>query len=172
MSDLIYYPDPILNKISEEVQPQDIQTKEIYDIVVNMMQVLMHSNGIAIAAPQIGINKRIIIISRNKLIKQYQVLFNPIIKAKRSNIWSRNEGCLSIPKIRVDIKRSKYISGEAYDENGILIKLKEQKTSAIVLQHEIDHLNGITMIDRLKPEKYKLEVLENYYEQNNINNRG
>jgi peptide deformylase len=159
----------ILRKISEEVKLRDIKSVEIQAIIEKMKDELSQTpEGVAIAAPQIGINLRIFVVdkiltrfpsalspSRNeeknagvKKGKEFLVFINPKIIKKSSKKILLNEGCLSVPNVYKNIKRSEKITIEAYDENGEKIKQSASKIFAQAIQHELDHLDGILFIDK------------------------
>jgi len=89
------------------------------------------------------------------------VLVNPVIVSREGNILSANEGCLSVPDYRADVKRAERVLVEAYDRDGKPLRFEAAGMHAIVLQHEIDHLNGtlfINHISRLKRQMYKRKI--------------
>ena len=111
------------------------------------------SNGVGLAAPQIGIFKRIIAI---KPKKEITIMINPKITDFKDYFISRNEGCLSFPEKRVDTVRHREIEVAWQDESGDLQIERFENFEAVILQHEIDHLDGILMFDRSPPRKYDL----------------
>ena len=147
------YPEPILRKKSEEVGEI---TEEIKNLVFNMAETLKESGGMGLAAPQIGESKRIIIINSTKEIikeekdeKGYEVFINPKITSKGGEIEVMEEGCLSFPGIYLNIKRQKTVEVSALDVNGNQVRLTAEGLLARIFQHEIDHLNGVLIIDRI-----------------------
>ncbi|MCD6473030.1 peptide deformylase [Candidatus Aerophobetes bacterium] len=134
------YGDPILRKQAELVKKINPEEKELLS---NMAKIMYKNEGIGLAAPQVGINKRIIIVhTDNGLLK----LINPQILEKEGED-SLSEGCLSLPEIFVQVNRAKRIKVEGLNEEGKLIKLRAEDFLARVIQHEIDHLNGVLIID-------------------------
>ncbi len=104
-------------------------------------------NGIGLAANQAGLDMSMLVCEvKGKVLK----LVNPCIVKKEGKI-TYTEGCLSFPGIELNLKRAKCISVEAFDENGEKLSLTVEDTPAVVLQHEIDHLNGIPFIARARP---------------------
>lgn len=127
-----------LYSMAEEV-PQD---KQVKDIITLMYSVLNNAKGIGLAAPQIGISLRIIIIKTPAL---EQVIINPIITRRRLGKTVSKEGCLSFPGLIKKIKRDKQIIVEGFTPDWKPFKMKLRGLESYCIQHEIDHLNGITL---------------------------
>lgn len=155
---IIKYPDPTLRKRSEEVKEI---TPEIKKLIEGMKGVLAESQGIGLAAPQVGVLKRVIVVG---VEKSPLVLINPKILRKSKEIELGEEGCLSLPGLYLKIKRSKFIEVEALDIDGKKIHFGTRELFpkaftaerypagviiARIIQHEIDHLDGILIIDRI-----------------------
>lgn len=118
------------------------ENEDVSVLISTMQKIMKEHNGIGLAAPQIGISKRVIIISTMGI---QQVLINPGITRRRlGGTWS-TEGCLSYPGMIKRIFRTKQIIVEGYDENWKLVKFKLRGLESNCIQHEIDHLNGITI---------------------------
>jgi peptide deformylase len=153
------YPNPILQKKCQEVQRI---TEEIKKLGRDMIETMIVNQGIGLAAPQIGILKRIIVVS---FIQKSQVFINPKIKKKSRETIIDEEGCLSFPGLFLRIKRAKRVEIEALNENGEKISLKVKDLPARIFQHEIDHLDGILFINRLSFwQKLKLKRKLKEYE--------
>ena len=166
--DILTIPDKRLKHKSSEVQNFD---KKLEKIVVDMFDTLYASgNGIGLAAPQIGISKRIVVIDLREEGQQNQiVLINPKIISKSEENSINQEGCLSIPGYYADVERSNQIHAEWSDENGKKVKKKCSGLLSICIQHEIDHLDGILFIDYLSNLKRKraLEKVKKYKKMQN-----
>ena len=142
------------------VELMDIAIQKIID---NMAETMYNAPGAGLAAIQVGFDKSIIIFDSlpGETEKSLQVLLNPKIIEKEGEIISENEGCLSVPEFRSDVKRSSLALVEGFDRDGKPLRFEVEEYLAIVLQHEIDHLNGILFIDRissLKRELYKRRI--------------
>ena len=137
--------DDLLRKKSREVEVVDDKIRELLD---DMYETMKHAkDGVGLAAPQIGILKRLIVIDLSEEGDQVYKLVNPVIvKAKGEQVC--REGCLSVPGLLGDVTRPKEVVVEALDENGKKVKIKAQDMLAVVLSHEIDHLDGILFIDK------------------------
>ena len=150
------YGDPILKQKCEEVKDFDQNVRLLYK---GMLRFLRESkNGVGLAAPQIGSNKQIIVIDAysasgyNTHPNNFFCLANPKIVQKSNECDKDFEGCLSLPNISVKVKRAKQIKVEAWSLNkNQHISIKADGLLARVLQHEIDHLQGILIIDYLSP---------------------
>lgn len=148
--------DEILKKKSREVEVIDEKTKEL----INDMVETMHKyDGVGLAAVQVGILKRIIVIDiydeKTPIVK----LINPVI-LKQKGEREVEEGCLSFPNKFAKVKRPVEVEVEGLNENGEKVKIKAVELLAQALCHEIDHLNGITFVDRMEPETLEYVNLE------------
>jgi len=133
------YPDPILRQECEEIKEI---TPEIKELILSMIETQDEKNGLGLAAPQVGVSKKIIVIGKTAYI-------NPKILNKSKDTIIFEEGCLSFPKLFLKIKRQREIEIEFLTANGDKIKMKAGDLDAVIFQHEIDHINNILFIDRL-----------------------
>jgi peptide deformylase len=137
----------ILNAVSEEVTPAELP--EIQSVIERLIEVCKITNGQGCAAPQIGINKRVFVYrmaTPNPYGSDFVAVINPVVKVRKDLVTNHGEGCLSIPGERYDVKRFKSIIIEYLDRDGVKQRLKApNKRIAFALQHEIDHLDGITI---------------------------
>ncbi len=143
------YPDPVLRKEAEEVLEID---ESILDLINNMFEIMDDEGGIGLAAPQIGTSKKIIVISQNEKGFEKFALINPVIEFFSEEKDVMEEGCLSLPGINADVERSSNVIVKGITRNGRVVEVTASGMLARVLQHEIDHLNGVLFIDRLKGE--------------------
>ena len=144
MLKIIKYPNIILRKTAQTITSFDTKLKKISE---EMYDIMLSDDGIGLAGPQVNINQRIIIIG--KLDHQaYSVYLNPEITYFSKDKEIGEEGCLSLPHIFGLVKRSKKIHLKYYDLDGQKVKEKIKGLKATVIQHEIDHLNGILFIDK------------------------
>jgi len=138
--------DPVLRKRAGRVWKID---EDIHRLVLDMAQTMKEKQGVGLAAPQVGILKRIIIVEMDYRTRKALALINPkIVKKGREKIMN-TEGCLSFPDTFLEIKRAKSVIVKAQDVSGNKIELKAEGILARILQHEIDHLNGTLFFDRL-----------------------
>ncbi len=138
--------EPVLRKKCSRVQKID---REVKDIIVDMAQTMEKENGFGLAAPQVGVSKRIIVVRADAGDRRILVLVNPKIISKSKKIEELEEGCLSFPGIFLEIKRPKKVEVKGLDINGKEINFSADGILARVLQHEIDHLDGILFFSRL-----------------------
>lgn len=149
---IVTFPDDRLKIPCDEVT--NFGSDELRDIVNRMHATIKHkkSLGFGLAANQVGIMQRIIVVntlSNNKKQPGYLgALINPEIISYGENIEMGNEGCLSFPDARYDVARSLTIRVKFFDLNGHPVERNFSGLNAVVVQHEIDHINGITMKDR------------------------
>ncbi len=137
-------PDPVLRKKCVEViDPKDAF---IQRLISNMHDSLEKYKGIGLAAPQLGVNKRVILV---KLWREEYILINPRLTSVSREKEMGEEGCLSLPGVFLNLERSKRVRVKALDQNGKKVRIKAKGLLARVLQHEIDHLDGILIKDRL-----------------------
>lgn len=151
--EIIDVPHPTLKKIAEEVKASEIN-EQLRLFIKDMIETMLDAPGVGLAAPQVNVSKRIIVVdvSSDYPDRPPFALINPKI-VESSGDCSFEEGCLSIPEFRTEIKRAKKVRVEYLDEYGKEQSIEDSDFLAIVLQHEIDHLNGITMLDHVSPMK-------------------
>lgn len=136
-----YDNDEVLRKRSREIEEID---NKIRELAIDMVETMYKYDGVGLAAPQVGILKRIIVIDPGDGPK---VLINPVI-TKSSGTQTCEEGCLSFPNTFGNVDRPANLTVEAYDIDGKKIKIKAKELEAVILSHEIDHLDGILFIDK------------------------
>lgn len=140
------YGDPALRRRAE---PVGEVTDEIRGIIRDMVDTMYDEVGLGLAAPQIGIPLRLIVVG-DEDGRSPRALLDPTITAEGGRATAE-EGCLSIPGIWASVTRSAWVQVEATDEDGTPVSLRAEGLMARVLQHELDHLDGILFIDRLDP---------------------
>jgi len=147
VSDLRYYGDPVLRKTAAPVTVFD---DGLHALIEEMIEALEAANGVGLAAPQIGVSSRVIVIDTEYGEKPPYVLINPEIVSISDETVVEDEGCLSLPGISLDVSRSAFVSVKAQNEKGEEYKIDNASgLLAKALQHEIDHLNGILFIDHV-----------------------
>lgn len=150
---ILKFPDAHLRSIAQEVNNID---NVILLLITDLIETMLFYDALGIAATQTNNNKRIIVINMsNNYIFQPFVLINPQILSFK-DISTNDEGCLSFPNIFVNVKRRKKIYIKFFDINGVNHFLKADDMLSICLQHEIDHINGITIYDRVTNLKKKM----------------
>ncbi|HZP39056.1 MAG TPA: peptide deformylase [Methylomirabilota bacterium] len=139
------YGDPVLRQVAAPVR--DI-TPEIRQIIADMTDTMWHQVGVGLAAPQVGLSHRILVMDDGK--RGVQALLNPVIES-RSGTVQEEEGCLSLPGIFAEVERSRSIAVSAIDADGRPVSFEASGLKARIVQHELDHLDGVLFIDRLPP---------------------
>jgi len=155
MFKILTYPDPFLTKI---VQPVTVFDDALQAVIENMVETMYDAPGVGLAAIQAGIDKRLIVFDSNADVekKEYSVLINPEIVSVKGQTISENEGCLSVPDYRADVKRHEFVVAKGLDRFGSPMTIEADGLLSIILQHEIDHLNGILFIDHISALKRQL----------------
>lgn len=161
---IILYPDPRLKKMSLPVEKFD---ENLRDIVVQMFKLMRDSHGVGLAAPQVGLNLRLFVMNPSGEAGDDQVYINPTI-SEPAGQEEGEEGCLSLPDIRIKVNRNKTVTISAQDLDGISFTQSASGFIPRVWQHEFDHLNGILLTDRMGPvakmtHRKKLKELEEIY---------
>jgi peptide deformylase len=143
-------PDPVLRQKAKKVSGVDPSVRKL---VNDMIETMHEANGVGLAAPQIGVPLRIVVICMPEEDAQEIVLINPEI-VKRSGEREISERCLSVPGYSGCVKRAETVTAKGRDENWREVRIKASELLAQALEHEIDHLNGILFVDRLEsPDK-------------------
>ena len=137
------YCEPVLR---EKAMPVKEITPEILNLIKDMAETMYADSGVGLAAPQVGVSKRIMVIDEEE--DGLMVLINPMIIKSEGEVVEE-EGCLSVPGIYSQVKRSSKVTVKALNENGDPIEISKEDLIARALQHEIDHLDGILFIDRI-----------------------
>jgi peptide deformylase len=150
------YPDPVLSQPGEPVTEFDTDLRKL---VADMFETTYANQGIGLAAPQVGVSKRLTVIdlSMGKNPADKLVLINPEIISSEGRLYEE-EGCLSFPEIREKIVRSAKVRIRAQDEHGKWFEMDGEELLSRCFQHEIDHLNGVLFIFRMSALKRNLNL--------------
>ena len=146
---ILEFPDKRLRRVSEAITTFDRDLKRLSD---NMLMTMYEEKGIGLAAPQINKPVRLIVMDISEDRDQPLVFVNPVVSSFEGKVES-NEGCLSVPDIKTDIKRHETITLNAQNLKGTAISLEADGLLSICIQHEIDHLNGKLFIDYISDIK-------------------
>jgi peptide deformylase len=166
---IVAYGDPVLKKEGLEISKE---YPNLDKLIADMFETMYNSQGVGLAAPQIGKSIRLFIVDGSPFadleegeeedplavdMENFkQVFINPIIEEELGEEWGFNEGCLSIPKIREEVFRKEKIVISYYDENWQLKEETFEGYKARIIQHEYDHVEGVLFTDHLSPLKRKL----------------
>ena len=148
------YGDPVLKSQASTVTEINGKVARLVD---DMFDTLYNSDsGIALAAPQIGVQKQIVVWD---IDDQPMALINPVV-VESDGEWVYSEGCLSIPELYVDILRPNKVLVRGIDIDGNEVEIEADELMGRMFQHEIDHLNGVLMFDRMTPDQRKVAMTE------------
>jgi peptide deformylase len=147
--DVLRFPDERLRKVATSVEKI---TPELEHIIQDMFETMYLEEGIGLAATQVNIHKRIIVIDTSEDRSQPIVLINPELIEKKGETGIE-EGCLSVPECRALVPRAEWVKVRALDKNGASFEIETDGLLAICLQHEMDHLVGKLFVDYLSPLK-------------------
>ncbi len=148
------YGDPVLKQVARDVEQVDGSLVRLVD---DMVETMYGSEGAGLAAPQVGVQKRLFVYDVGE---GPEVIINPTI-VETSGEWYHEEGCLSIPGLRLGIMRPNQVHIRGYDLDGEEVSVEADEFLGRVFQHEVDHLDGILMVERLEDDmrKQALRVL-------------
>jgi peptide deformylase len=155
--DILRYPDPRLYRKAAPVKNVD---ESVRILVRNMAETMYAAPGVGLAATQVDVHKRVIVIDASETRDQLLVLINPEIIA-REGVQYCEEGCLSVPGIFEPVERSERVTVRALGVDGKLFTLEAEKLLAVCIQHELDHLEGKVFVDylsRLKQNRIKARL--------------
>ena len=141
------YPNPILRQKTQDLSLEKIKSAEVKKLVASMFKLMYQANGVGLAAPQVGLNWRLAVVDTRDG-RAPQVFINPYIISTSFRKLSEAEGCLSLPGLTALVKRPRQITVKYFDQSGQSQVLPADPFLSRVLQHEIDHLDGVLLIDR------------------------
>jgi peptide deformylase len=153
--------------LREKALPVKEITPEILNLIKDMAETMYTASGVGLAASQVGVLKRIILVDGEE--DELIVLINPVIIKSEGEVVEE-EGCLSVPDIYSQVKRSSKVTIKALNDNGDLIEIIKEGLTARALQHEIDHLDGILFIDRIG--RMERQILLNKLKKKKKGDRG
>ena len=164
LREILNYPDPRLRKVAKVVTKFD---ERLETLTKDMFETMYHSSGIGLAATQIDIHWRVVVVDVSRNRSNPLCLINPIIEKKSGTIDSK-EGCLSVPETIEYVERAEHITFQAQNVKGENISMDAEGLLAICIQHEIDHLDGKLFVDylsnlkqnRLRKRISKIELKE------------
>jgi len=152
---VVKYGNPVLEKVADPVT--EFSTEELEQLVADMFETMYAHKGVGLAAPQVGLSRRLTVIdvSAGEDPAQKHVLINPQIVVKEGS-QTGEEGCLSIPGFREPVTRAKRAVVRAQNPQGETIELEGEDLLARAMQHEVDHLNGVLFLSHVSPLKRDL----------------
>jgi peptide deformylase len=155
--EILKYPHPILKKRSQAVSQID---EEVKKLIQDMKETMYGAGGVGLAACQVGVSRRVIILDVSPMDPQHSffALINPEIISEEGEI-DHEEGCLSVPNCLEKVKRKEKVCVRGLSAQGMETEIKGDGVLAIALQHEIDHINGVLILDRVS--RLKREIYRN-----------
>ena len=150
--DVLRFPD---ERLRTKAAPVAEVNDDIKNIVADMFETMYAENGVGLAATQVNIHQRIVVIDVSENKEQSYVLINPEIIKKNDEIMINEEGCLSVPSNYAKVERHTEVTVKAIDINGKEFELAGDELLSICIQHELDHLDGVLFVDYLSPLKRK-----------------
>lgn len=148
--EILEFPDPRLRKVAEPVKEVDDGVRKIID---DMFETMYDAPGIGLAATQVNIHRQIIVIDVTEDHSEPLVFINPEIHVIDQDLFSYDEGCLSVPGFYESVERPKHVTVKALDRNGEAFEMHPEGLLAVCIQHEMDHLAGKLFVDYISPMK-------------------
>ncbi len=145
--DILEFPDPRLRTVAK---PVEIVDEGIRQLIADMIETMYLERGIGLAATQVDVHKRLLVLDVSEAQDTPQAFINPEITHQQGS-QTCEEGCLSVPGVFAEVKRAEEISVKALDRSGNVIEQDADGLLAVCLQHELDHLNGKLFVDYLSP---------------------
>jgi peptide deformylase len=147
---ILRYPDPRLHKVAKPVTEFG---ERLHKLVADMAETMYEAPGVGLAATQVDVHERVIVIDVSEEGRDLMVLINPEIIWKSETIKTFEEGCLSVPGVYDEVERAERIRFKALDEKGQPYEMEAEGLLAVCVQHEIDHLDGKVFVEYLSPLK-------------------
>jgi peptide deformylase len=147
---ILHYPDPRLHKVAKPVEVVDDRIREL---VRNMAETMHEAPGVGLAATQVDVHERVVVIDVSEDGNDLMALINPEIIWKSDELQVHEEGCLSVPGVYDEVQRSARIRARALNEKGEPFEFEAEGLLAVCVQHELDHLLGKVFVEYLSPLK-------------------
>jgi peptide deformylase len=149
--EILKYPHPVLKKRSREVDQVD---GELRKLIQDMTETMYDAGGVGLAAPQVGVSRRVIVVDVSPIDPQqtFFVMINPTVISEEGEV-EHEEGCLSVPECLEKVKRKEKVRVRGISPEGKEMEISGEGILSFALQHEIDHLNGVVILDRVSPLK-------------------
>lgn len=163
--DILEFPDPQLRTVARPVETVDDSIRVLVD---DMLETMYHAEGVGLAATQVNVHKRVIVIDVSEGRDEPRVFINPKIKVIDETPQSYQEGCLSVPGYYEEVERPARVKVAALDRDGERFIIEPEGLLAVCIQHEVDHLNGKLFVDyisALKRNRIKQKLLKEHKEQ-------
>jgi peptide deformylase len=151
---ILTWPDELLRRKAKPVERFDAELQRLID---DMLETMYAAPGVGLAAPQVGVSRRVIVIDPSSRTEpdQLVVLVNPALVEAEESVEAE-EGCLSVPEYSAKVRRARRVAVRGHDRHGNPVEVRGEELLARALQHEIDHLEGVLFIDRLGPVRREI----------------
>lgn len=160
--EVLHHPSPVLKERAQEIEPAG--DASLHALIRAMAETMYEESGIGLAAPQIGVNKRVIVFDVDDNLA---AICNPVITDRSAETVVDEEGCLSVPGITIPIERNATVRCKGQTIEGRELEIEASDLLARVLQHEIDHLDGVLILDRC-PAELRKDIIKAYNEANRL----
>lgn len=157
---ILRYPDPRLHTVAKPVQEVDERIRQLVD---DMLDTMYAADGVGLAATQVDVHERVIVIDTSETRDDARVLINPELVARSEELTFSDEGCLSVPQIYDKVQRHARVTVRALDRAGETVQFEADGLLAICVQHEMDHLMGkvfVEYLSALKRDRIKTKMLK------------
>jgi peptide deformylase len=157
---ILRFPDPRLHTVAKPVGAVDARIRQLVD---DMLETMYAADGVGLAATQVDVHERVIVIDTSETRNDPRVLINPEITARSEEMTFSDEGCLSVPQIYDKVKRHARVSVRAMDRSGEWVEFEADGLLSICVQHEMDHLIGkvfVEYLSSLKRDRIKTKMLK------------
>ena len=157
---ILRFPDPRLHTVAKPVAAVDARIRQLVD---DMLETMYAADGVGLAATQVDVHERVIVIDTSETRNDPRVLINPEITARSEEMTFSDEGCLSVPQIYDKVKRHAQVSVRAMDRSGESVEFEAEGLLSICVQHEMDHLIGkvfVEYLSSLKRDRIKIKMLK------------
>ena len=151
--------NPVLRRVADPIPPEHINSPAIQQLIGDMLDTVVEYDGVGLAAPQVHQSVRLVLLCLDPE-EGFEAWINPVLTPTTEDEMITTEGCLSVPDLRGDVSRPTGIKVEAYDHQGQLFERHLDGFSAVVAQHECDHLDGVLYVDKADPRT--LSFLEEF----------
>ena len=157
---ILRYPDPRLHTVAKAVAQVDARIRQLVD---DMLESMYDADGVGLAATQVDVHERVIVMDTSEARDEPRVLINPEITARSDEMTFADEGCLSVPAIYDKVQRHARVSVRALDRNGAVQEFDAEGLLAVCVQHEMDHLVGkvfVEYLSQLKRDRIRTKLLK------------
>jgi peptide deformylase len=168
---ILRYPDPRLHTVARPVAAVDERIRRLVD---DMLQTMYDADGVGLAATQVDVHERVVVIDTSETRDRPRVLINPELLAKSDEMALGEEGCLSVPQTYDKVPRHARVSVRAQDREGTLVEFEAEGLEAVCVQHEMDHLVGKVFVEYLSPlkrDRIKTKMLKKTREEQTVSAR-